>query len=283
MAAHSFRDIFNERNTHMLTEWQSFQSHQSDPERTLNFYNQKDRVHLHYGKQGLLTEKILLRIEQSGLDRVKQALRQKNLDKREPYEFYTSLDLHTIPDTRQPSPGIDILPIRYHSGRVTTADEIIPETGYPLHPLLQTLINSKYPQYMNITLKYCRPLGTTDATFNDFNKQQTLTQPFSDEDQPLILTLVKHHMDPTPYQPIHYIDTFYAGMPLNTGTGYHNKHSFKTRAHAKFSHPQEFTTRPTSKGYYINATFETNRTLIHRIKYTGIPIPILLLLKYTKL
>lgn len=59
-------------------------------------------------------------------------------------------------------------------------------------------------------------------------------------------------------------------MPLNTGTGYHNRNSFKIRANAKYSHPPECA--PTSKGYFINASLDTNRTLVPRIKYTGLPI-----------
>jgi len=70
------------------------------------------------------------------------------------------------------------------------------------------------------------------------------------------------------------VDTLHAGMPLSTGTGYHNRHSFKIRANAKYSHPAEYADKPTSKGYVINAVLDLNRTLVHRIKYTGIPLDI---------
>lgn len=60
-------------------------------------------------------------------------------------------------------------------------------------------------------------------------------------------------------------------MPLSTGTGYHNRHDYKIRAHAKFSHPEEYAIKPTSKGYFINSFLESARTIIHRIKHTGLP------------
>jgi len=64
------------------------------------------------------------------------------------------------------------------------------------------------------------------------------------------------------------VDTLHAGMPLSTGTGYHNRDSFKIRANAKYLHPAEYADKPTSKGYVINAVLDLNKTLVHRIKYT---------------
>jgi len=78
-------------------------------------------------------------------------------------------------------------------------------------------------------------------------------------------------MDITPYNPIHFVDTMFCKMPLTTGTGYFNRFSYKQNAHAKFSRPDEYSSRPTSKGRYINATYENARRVIHRIKDTGYP------------
>lgn len=71
------------------------------------------------------------------------------------------------------------------------------------------------------------PQSTTSAIFKDFNRQQNHFQPFTTDLKDQVLDLVKFHLDPTLYQPIHFLDTLYAGMPLNTGTGYHSRHSFK--------------------------------------------------------
>lgn len=64
------------------------------------------------------------------------------------------LNIPSIPQNRIPSPGIYILPLRYHKGRVVEVTPDIPEEGYPLHPLLNHLVSTKYPQYLNLINQY---------------------------------------------------------------------------------------------------------------------------------
>lgn len=80
------------------------------------------------------------------------------------------------------------------------ASDETPETDYPLHTLLKHLVTTKYQQYLRILAEYCRPLGTTDATFNDFNKPQVDTSSFTYDELPTILRLVKHYLGVVPIQ-----------------------------------------------------------------------------------
>nr|UCW41646.1 RNA dependent RNA polymerase [Kacheliba Partiti-like virus] len=60
-------------------------------------------------------------------------------------------------------------------------------------------------------------------------------------------------------------------MPLNTGTGYFNRHSYKTRALARLTRPEPYRDKPTSKGFFYNATYKKERHIIHNIKHSKSP------------
>jgi hypothetical protein len=197
---------------------------------------------------------------------------ESNHMKGTPFEFFTE-STSPVPDNRQPQPGIRILPIRTHIHQVVTATDAVPETGYDLHPSLKYLLNYKYPRYLDYTVKYARPLGTTDATFTDFNKEQKEYPPLSPSLMSRILPLVTFLFNAQPFLPLHWIDTFFTKMPLVTGTSYYYRHSYDIRTHAAFSHPDMYKERTTSKGYFFNAFSEWSRTIVHRIKETGFPFP----------
>jgi hypothetical protein len=196
---------------------------------------------------------------------------ESNHMKGKPFEFYQDIDPASIPPNRQPQPGIHVLPVRYHSEQVVTATEQVPETGYQLHPLLRYLIDYKYPQYQQYVNKYVRPLGTTDATFNDFNREQTEYPPVSSDLCAQIIPIVTVLLGATTFLPLHYVDTFFTKMPLHTGASYFYRHSYELRTHAAFSHPKEYASRITSKGYFINAFTEYARTIVHHVKSFGLP------------
>lgn len=146
--------------------------------------------------------------------------------------------MSTVPTEWKPNPDIVQLPLRYHQGRTVTSTDSTPETGFPIHPRIRKLVYARYPQYIPILQKYCRPLGTTIATFNDFNKSQSPVQESSKERQDRIISHIHYFLDTKPYLPLHFVDTGFAKTPLNTGTGYHNRQSFKMNA--KYSHPEEY-------------------------------------------
>lgn len=195
--------------------------------------------------------------------------------KSEPYEFYTHINPTDVPENRQPRPGILLLPFKYHKTNPVYPTDAVPESGFQLDPLIMDLLINKYPQYLKHVNKYVRPLGTTDATFDDFNREQHYIEPLSDDRKSRCLSLVKHFLDVTPYQPIHFVDTQYTKSPLSTGTGYFHRHSYKIRTHAKFARHEDYALRPTSKGYFINSFLEYSRTIVHHIKTFQYPFNIM--------
>nr|QOX06026.1 RNA-dependent RNA polymerase [Lentinula edodes partitivirus 2] len=187
------------------------------------------------------------------------------------FEFYEDYDLARTPDHRQPVPGIQQLPVKLHSEQIVTADATVPESGYALHPKIHRLVYRQYPQYITHVEKYCRPLGTTDATFSDFNKEQKEYPPVPTDMILQIVLIIQYLLNALPFRPMHYVDTFFAKMPLHTGTSYFYRHSYSMRTHAAYAHPAEYASKRTSKGYFLNSFTEWARTVVHRIKEFGYP------------
>nr|QIP68017.1 MAG: RNA-dependent RNA polymerase [Bremia lactucae associated partitivirus 1] len=264
------RDYLSERNLRIKTEWKLFQQSQTSDETLSQLTSDSDLKRLYHGSRHYLTEQEKSHALQSQFDQILHDLKIKNTDKHEPFEYFT-LRSRPVPPTRDPSPGITLLPLQYHIGQIVTTTETVTEQGFPLDPLLTTLLTAKYPQYLAFTQKYCRPLGTTESTFVDFNKPQIYVPPSTPERKERILKHIFRYLNAKPYLPVHFVDTLYAGLPISTGTGYHNRHSYKIKAHARYSHPKEYATKPTSKGYFLNAFLEQARTIVHRIKSSGLP------------
>jgi voltage-gated potassium channel Kch len=292
MAFNTVRNYLAERLLNVKQEWQKFMKNESDPERTLQAHLDSDFDRYRRAQQFLPTREDRKHMLQSEFDTLRLAMQIENQTKHQPFELhqYVPEDLPFRED-RLPAPGIKSVPLMYHSGNVIRAD---PATSRPLHPdndadaeesylpgdidfgpdideRLRSLIISQYPEYLKYIHTYCRPAGTTDATFRDFNKPQKETAPLDPVRKEHVMTHIMRLLDAKPFLPLHFVDTQYAKTPLVTGTGYHNRFSYKTRAHAKYSHPDEYATKPTSKGFFYNATYENARTLIHNIKATGVP------------
>ena len=189
-----------------------------------------------------------------------------------------------------PVPGIKLVPLMYHYGHVIRDPELLTTSsqnnqknkseiddskrtsyGYEVDPRIKSKIYQMYPEYMSVIDTYCRPIGTVDATFNDFNKEQVPSEPISEERKEQVLKHIFRLLDAKQYLPIHFVDTQYCKTPLVTGTGYHNRYSFKQKAHAKYTHPEAYELYPTSKGYFYNSTYENARTLVHHIKEYKLP------------
>jgi hypothetical protein len=188
-----------------------------------------------------------------------------------PFEFAEPYDTSRTYDSRLPAPGIIQLPVKLHSERIITASIDNPETGPELHPKMKRLVYRQYRQYIPFVEQYTRPLGTTDATFTDFNREQTSFPPIPVDLTLQIILIIQYLLNALPFRPLHYVDTFFAKMPLNTGTSYFYRHSYAIRTHAHFSHPEPYSDKTTSKGYYVNSFTEWARTIVHRIKEFGTP------------
>ncbi|QRG29182.1 putative RdRp [Amaranthus cryptic virus 3] len=290
------RNYLAERLARVKEEWKTFESTRRNPSLTLQRIQDADIRRFYDRVRFDPMNEVKTKMFNKEYSTLVEAFRLRNDDRHQPYELHQPIpqDAAPIPDSRQPAPGIKLVPLMYHYGRVvhpnpmtsksvrTSDDAELPplytygdiDYGESIDPKLYNLILNRYPEYLFIVDKYCRPAGTTDATFRDFNKEQIPIEQVMPERKETILRLVKHFLDVTPYRPVHFVDTQYCKTPLATGTGYHNRYSFKQRAHAKYSHPPEYASRPTSKGYFYNATYENARTLIHKIKDIGVPFDV---------
>jgi hypothetical protein len=289
----ALRNYFSEQSARLRKEWQYFQSHLEDPFKTSESVQDTDTRR--YYKHIRATEEQDIKALESEFQHLRDTFALRNKLKYEEFElFKRPRSPPRLPENRVPQQGINAVPVFYHTGQIihadpTTSKDLSPDEiadksesylpgdtdfGQPVDPILHALISRKYTEYKSYLDKYCRPAGTTDATFRDFNKEQRYSEPQSPEREERILALIDHFMAITPYRPLHFVDTMFCKLPLVTGTGYHNRHSFKQRAHAKFSRPDEYADRPTSKGYFINATYEAARSIVHRIKDTGLPFPV---------
>jgi len=292
MPFNAIRDYLQERTARIRNEWKNFQKFNEDPSAILSRTQDADtRRHLssfHHPAAESHKSQIL----QSEFDQLKTSYELSNARNQEAFELYEPLsNPKPLPDNRIPATGILPVPAYFHKGRIISANpettrELNPDSvtdaaesylpgdidlGLPPHHMITTLIDNKYPQYRAYLDKYCRPAGTTDATFRDFNKAQEPSAPLDPERKKHVLTLIDHFLDITPFQPLHFVDTQYCKLPLHTGTGYHNRHSFNVKSHSKYSRPDLYAQKPTSKGYFYNATYENARTIIHHIKDSGVP------------
>nr|WPM45966.1 MAG: RNA-dependent RNA polymerase [Cannabis cryptic virus] len=293
MPYNAVRNYLAERMIRTKREWQLYQSSNRDPESTLEHYQDSDYLRYYQNARFNLNQEERFRALNKEYSTLVEAFRTDNLRKHQPYELHQPIppDAAPIPDKRQPAPGIKLVPLMYHYGHVvhdtpsTTDDHTsnddsqsapsrllkTTEFGYSIDKQIYDLVCRRYPTYLSVINMYCRPLGTVDATFSDFNKEQIPSNPIDPDRKEHVLKHIFKFLDATPYLPVHFVDTQFCKTPLVTGTGYHNRYSFKQKAHAKYSHPEEYATYPSSKGYFYNATYENARTLVHYIKQNGLP------------
>lgn len=288
----SVRNYLAERMTRIKREWQLYQQHQHDPTAITEEIHDSDTQRMYANAYVPKEKEEIFKIYESEYQQIVESLRLDYQSRDQPFELRRPRSPSTaIPENRLPLPGLKIIPHEYHSGHIihenpATSRPLQPDQesdasesylpgdidfGPDIEPLLRQLIITKYPEYLNHINKFCRPAGTTNGTFRDFNKEQVPSAPLDPARKEEVLSHVFHFLDATPYLPIHFVDTQYDKRPLVTGTGYHNRFSYSARAHSRFSHPKEYSDKPTSRGYFYNATYENARTLIHKIKETGMP------------
>ncbi|BCL64202.1 RNA-dependent RNA polymerase [Neurospora discreta partitivirus 4] len=264
------RDYFHERLSRLLWDHKIFQKNSGNPEITLDRHQDSDieriykSFHYDFSNSDKNTD------YEAQYQAINHILETKQANQGFASEFYRFRDT-PVPDNRIPPSGIDLLPYEYKSINIVTATPEVPETGFQIHPRIERLVRSRYPQYLTYVRKFVRPLGTTDATVTDFFKPQTPSKPVEPERLQRILSHIMKKMAATPYLPLHFVDTQYDKRPLSSGTGYYHRRSHAANIHAMFSHPREYENRPTSKGYFINAFLESARSLVHWIKQTSVP------------
>lgn len=265
---HEIRDYLQERREHK-TERERLISQYNlrdaqgniDEEQLLYFYElEHDDIKIHYYESEESFE--------HNLNLIMEHYRKVNTERGEDFEFYRRMvDDDYIPTRFPPSEGIHFVNLRYHTNRPVVITDDLTERGFPPPVAIQRIINEQYPQYKQVLIDYYRPLGTTDATFQDFNKEQKESVPPTDERNEQILEHILYFMDLKPYRPLHYRAVAFTKMPLSTGTGYFDRSHYHTRALAKLTHSRIYDHKPTSKGYFVNATNVTHRVQIHNMKH----------------
>jgi hypothetical protein len=292
MVFNNIRNYLSERLARVKREWQIFQQTGRDPAATEQRIQDSDTRRMYQTVYHSSQDPDVYKTYQSEYMQFVSALKIQNDLRDQPFELRRPISpSDVIPENRLPLPGLKIVPFIYHSGHIIhenpatsrplqpdeetdAAESYLPgdiDFGNPVDLMIQQLLDQKYIHYREFASRYCRPAGTTNGTFRDFNKSQSASAPPTRERKEHVLQHVFRLLDATPFLPLHFVDTQFAKLPLVTGTGYHNRFSFKQKAHARYSHPTEYAQRPTSKGYFYNATYENARTLIHKIKETGMP------------
>ena len=289
MPFNAVRNYLAERIVRVKREWTIFQSSNRDPDAALEHYQDSDLRRYYDNTRYNISNELKHLALNKEYSTLVQAFMNTNAVKHQPYELHQPLpaDIAPVPASRLPAPGIKLVPLMYHYGHVIRAlpststaidsdsdadnDETDNNFGHAIDPRLYNLITTRYPQYLSVIHQYCRPIGTIEATFKDFNKEQVPSDSIDPKRKEHVLRLVHHFLNVKKYLPVHFVDTQYCKTPLVSGTGYHNRYSFKQRAHASYSKPDEYADRPTSKGYFYNATYENARTLVHYIKKNGLP------------
>lgn len=291
MPFNAVRNYLAERLIRLKQELKTYQSSDRDPTATLALHQDQDFRRYYHNVRYDPDNDTKYRILNKEYSTLVEAYRTDNALKHQPYELHQPIpiDAAPIPDSRRPASGIKLIPLMYHYGHVihepndalqiSSFDEpadshessFVNSFGYPVDPEIYKLIYTRYPEYLSVINNYCRPLGTVEATFSDFNKEQKPSQPINPSRKEDVLAHIHRFLDTKPFLPLHFVDTQYCDTPLVTGTGYHNRYSFKQKAHAKYSHPEEYSNLTSSKGYFYNATYENARTLVHMIKIYGLP------------
>ncbi len=210
------RNYLAERTARIRNEWKHFQSSNRDPIATTERIQDTDTKRMYKGVQKEHSSKehtLQLNVEFSMLQENQIA---SNVTKGEPFELHRDLTTDTpLPEHRVPQPGIVPVPAFFHSTRVIrpnpeTSRELRPDTeadeaesylpgdidyGESIDPRLRDLVYTQFPEYINAITKYCRPAGTTDATFRDFNKRQIPSYPVEQDRKEHVLRLVNHFLD----------------------------------------------------------------------------------------
>jgi len=271
MVYSTVRDYLAEKLERLRHEWKTFQQSGEDSQTALETTLDSDLKRYYDRFKPKFRPEDLNRYYQQQHDQIVETLEQKSGLQNFPAEFRIPLNTNDVPANRIPPTGITLIPWKYKSLRIVSATDEVPESGFTVNHRIQYLIDNLYPRYQQFITKYCRPLGTTDATVHDFFKPQVPSQPISPDESDRIISLVIRKLAVAPFLPVHFVDTQYDGRPLSTGTGYHNRRDFEINAHAKFSAPDLYRDKPSSKGYYINAFLQHWRTLIHHIKEYATP------------
>lgn len=265
---HEIRDFIEERRISLTERHRIINQYGlKDPYGAIDEERLIELFELEYGNIKILHYESAQSFEHN-MKLIMEHYHKADIERGEDFEFYRQLQTDEyIPERYPPADGLHFVNLKYHTNRPVYETDEVTERGFDAPVAIQKLVNEFYPQYKRVLQKYFRPLGTTNATFQDFNKEQKPTEPPTKERNETILNLIIHFMNLKPFRPLHYRAVAFTKMPLSTGTGYFDRSHYHTRALAKLTANDAYRLKPTSKGYFVNATNITHRLQIHNMKH----------------
>nr|QOI17271.1 RNA-dependent RNA polymerase [Picoa juniperi partitivirus 2] len=219
------------------------------------------------------------------LDARKAKILERYTRINEPFALYQPIDPSSFPNDRLPSPGLRILPFRFHSipAGFTLPEQGIEQptyhdpnsptldldtdlSGAPANQDIVKIIHEWFPFFEQFVDKYCRPPSYGPQAFIDFNKPTELISDPSPERENDILTVINSTFAIKPYRPLHFVDAQAAMTPLSTSAAYHDKFDPETLVISRKATPQIYAARQMSKGHHNNVMLNTFRLELHNIK-----------------
>jgi hypothetical protein len=199
------------------------------------------------------------------------------------FTLYEHIEDDNVPSNREPAPGIEKLPFRYHPTPVRqtlhsdlsqSIEPDVPPEGFPPHPAILNLLKNEFPSFTWFTDYYCRPNADGNAAFTNFNTATTPMAPIDENRKKHVLTLLKRKFNIKPYRPLHFVDALASRAPYSTSADYFHKKDPHSRSMARYSSPSRYADRPSSKGHFVNTFLYYARQQLHNVKQTSYPFSI---------
>lgn len=198
------------------------------------------------------------------------------------FNYFIPTDV-PLPDDRKANPGIAALHgFRFHTVAAFHRYQNMSRYGYDALGFIYRTIITFFCNFVWMLNEYCRPSGSADAVFENFNQATTPVDPIEPSRLEQIMPLMHHFFKIKPYCPIAFPDLRFYKWSLVTSADYHAHHSKDQQddsalywKHLKdndlLDNRYDYSDRPRSKGYFFNTVLLSTRTIVHNIKYFRLP------------
>nr|WNH24519.1 RNA-dependent RNA polymerase [Heterobasidion partitivirus 23] len=199
------------------------------------------------------------------------------------FTYYVPVGDEPLPDNRQPASGIHAISgFRFQLNNKFHAFSRLSRYGYAPLGYITYLLSTFFMTFLHILDSYCRPSGSADAIFDNFNQNVTPVDDPEPSRLSEIMSLIHHFMAIIPFSPIAFPDLRFYKWTLTTASDYHarNSQNMQRGSQLYWQHLRDndlleerfdYSERPQSKGFFYNVFLIIARTMIHYIKYTGLP------------
>ncbi|AHA82542.1 RNA-dependent RNA polymerase, partial [Heterobasidion partitivirus 2] len=198
------------------------------------------------------------------------------------FNYFIPTDV-PLPDDRKSAPGILSLDgFRFHTVAAFHRYQKMSRYGYNALGFIFKLILTLFNPFLWILTDYCRPSGSADAVFENFNQEVSPVEHVNPSRLAQIMPLIHHFFAIKPFCPIAFPDLRFYKWSLVTSADYHAHHSKDQQDESAhyWKHLKDndllqdrfdYSDRPRSKGYFFNSVLLSTRTIVHNIKYHCLP------------